>query len=64
MQIPELNKARCVVNANSIAMARAMANRLCAVVKASNPNIETTIVEPRSTVKGDAVYARVSYGWN
>jgi hypothetical protein len=64
MQIPELNKARCVVNANSIAMARAMANRLCAVVKASNPNIETTIVEPRSTVKGDAVFARVSYGWN
>ena len=64
MQIPELNKARCVVNANSIAMARAMANRLCAVVKASNPNIETTIVETRSTVKGDAVYARVSYGWN
>jgi hypothetical protein len=64
MQIPELNKARCVVNADSIAMARAMANRLCAVVKASNPNIETTIVEPRSTVKGDAVYARVSYGWN
>jgi hypothetical protein len=64
MQIPELNKARCVVNANSIAMARAMANRLCAVVKASNPNIETTIVEPRSTVKGDAVFARVIYGWN
>jgi hypothetical protein len=64
MQIPELNKARCVVNANSIAMARAMANRLCAVVKASNPNIETTIVEPRSTVKGDAVFARVTYGWN
>jgi hypothetical protein len=64
MQIPELNKARCVVNANSIAMARAMANRLCAVVKASNPNIETTVVEPRSSVKGDAVFARVSYGWN
>ena len=64
MQIPELNKARCVVNASSMAMAKAMANRLCAVVKASNPNIETTIVEPRSTVKGDAVYARVSYGWN
>jgi len=64
MQVPELTKARCVVNASSLATARAMANRLCAVVKASNPNIETTIVEPRSTVKGDAVYARVSYGWN
>jgi hypothetical protein len=64
MQIPELNKARCVVNASSIAMARAMADRLCAIVKASNPNIETTVVEPRSSVKGDAVFARVSYGWN
>jgi hypothetical protein len=64
MQIPELNKARCIVNASTQAMAQAMANRLCAVVKASNPNIETTIVEPRTTVKGDAVYARVSYGWN
>jgi hypothetical protein len=47
-----------------MAMARAMADRLCAIVKASNPNIETTVVEPRSTVKGDAVFARVSYGWN
>ena len=64
MQIPELDKARCIVNASSMAMAQAMANRLCAVVKASNPNIETTIVEPRTTVKGDAVYARVTYGWN
>jgi hypothetical protein len=64
MQIPELNKARCVVNASSMAMARAMADRLCAIVKASNPNIETTVVEPRSSVKGDAVFARVSYGWN
>ena len=64
MQIPELDKARCIVNASTQAMAQAMANRLCATVKASNPNIETTIVEPRSTVKGDAVYARVTYGWN
>ena len=64
MQIPELDKARCIVNASTQAMAQAMANRLCAVVKASNPNIETTIIEPRTTVKGDAVYARVTYGWN
>ena len=64
MQIPELNKARCTVNASSEAMAEAMANRLCALVKASNSNIETTIVVSRSTVKNDTVYARVTYGWN
>ena len=64
MQAPELNKARCIVNASSQAMAEAMANRLCAIVKASNPNIETTVVVPRSTVKNDTVYARVIYGWN
>ena len=64
MQAPELNKARCIVNASTQAMAEAMANRLCAIVKASNPNIETTVVVPRSTVKNDTVYARVIYGWN
>ena len=64
MQAPELNKARCIVNASTQAMAEAMANRLCAIVKASNPNIETTVVVPRSTVKNDTVFARVIYGWN
>ena len=64
MQIPELNKARCIVNASTQAMAEAMAKRLCAIVKASNPNIETTVVVPRSTVKNDTVFARVIYGWN
>lgn len=64
MQIPELNKARCVVNAASLAMAKAQAQRLCALVKAANPNIETTVIEARSTVKSDSVFARVSYGWN
>lgn len=64
MQAPELNKARCVVNASSEAMAKAMATRLCALVKASNPNIETTVVVARSTVKNDTVFARVTYGWN
>ena len=64
MQIPELNKARCIVNASSIAMAKAMANRLCALVKAANPYIQTTVVVPRSTVMNDTVYARVIYGWN
>lgn len=63
MQVPELNKARCVVNASSLAMAGAQAQRLCALVKAANPNIETTVVEARSTIKNDAVFARVSYGW-
>ena len=64
MQAPELNKARCIVNASTQAMAEAMAKRLCAIVKASNPNIETTVVVPRSTVKNDTVFARVIYGWN
>jgi hypothetical protein len=64
MQAPELNKARCIVNASTQAMAEAMAKRLCAIVKASNPNIETTVVVSRSTVKNDTVFARVIYGWN
>jgi hypothetical protein len=64
MQTPELTRARCIVNASSIASARAQAERLCAIVKASNPNIETTIVEARSTVRNNSVFARVVYGWN
>lgn len=64
MQIPELNKARCIVNGSNLAQAKAQAERLCALVAAANPNIETTVVEARSTVKSNAVFARVTYGWN
>lgn len=64
MQIPELNKARCIVNGSNLAQAKAQAERLCALVAAANPNIETTVVEPRSTVKKNTVFARVTYGWN
>ena len=64
MQIPELNKARCIVNGSNLAQAKAQAERLCALVAAANPNIETTVVEARSTVRNSAVFARVTYGWN
>ena len=64
MQIPELNKVRCIVNGSNLAQAKAQAERLCALVAAANPNIETTVVESRSTVKNRTVYARVTYGWN
>jgi hypothetical protein len=64
MQQPELTKARCIVNGPNLAQAKAQAERLCALVRASNKNIETTVVESRSTVKNNKVYARVSYGWN
>ena len=64
MQIPELNKARCIVNGANLAQAKAQAERLCALVAAANPNIETTVIEPRSTVKNNSVFARVTYGWN
>jgi hypothetical protein len=64
MQIPELNKARCMVNGSNLSQAKAQAERLCALVAAANPNIETTVVEARSTVKNSTVYARVTYGWN
>lgn len=64
MQQPELNKARCVVNAASLAQAKAQAARLCSLVAGANPNIETTIVEAKSTVKGTKVFARVTYGWS
>ena len=64
MQIPELNKARCIVNGSNLALAKAQAERLCALVAAANPNIETTVVEARSTVRNNAVFARVTYGWN
>lgn len=64
MQIPELNKARCIVNGSNLAHAKAQAERLCALVAAANPNIETTVIEPRSTVRNNSVFARVTYGWN
>ena len=64
MQIPELNKARCMVNGSNLAQAKAQAERLCALVAAANPNIETTVVESRSTVRNSAVFVRVTYGWN
>lgn len=64
MQQPELNKARCIVNGSDLAQARAQAQRLCAFVMGSNSNIETTVVEARSTVRNSTVYARVIYGWN
>jgi hypothetical protein len=41
-----------------------MAESLCARVRAANPNIETVVVEARSTVKNNSVFARVIYGWN
>ena len=64
MQISELNKARCIVNGSNLAQAKEQAERLCALVAAANPNIETTVIEPRSTVKNNSVFARVTYGWN
>jgi predicted glycosyltransferase len=64
MQQPELTKARCIVNGPNLAQAKAQAERLCALVRASNKNIETTVVESRSTVKNNSVFARVIYGWN
>ena len=63
-QAPQLNKARCVVNASSKEAATQMAESLCARVRAANPNIETVVVEARSTVKNNSVFARVIYGWN
>jgi phosphoribosylformylglycinamidine (FGAM) synthase PurS component len=63
-QVPQLNKARCVVNASSKEAATQMAESLCARVRAANPNIETVVVEARSTVKNNSVFARVIYGWN
>ena len=64
MQQTELTKARCIVNGPNLAQAKAQAERLCALVKAANPNIETTVIDPRSTVKNNTVFARVTYGWN
>ena len=64
MQQSELTKARCIVNGPNLAQAKAQAERLCALVKAANPNIETTVIDPRSTVKNNTVFARVTYGWN
>ena len=64
IQEPELNKARCVVNAKSLAAAKAQAQRLCALIKGANSNIVTTVIDARSTVKNDSVFARVIYGWN
>jgi hypothetical protein len=52
------------VNGSNLALAKAQAERLCALVAAANPNIETTVIEPRSTVKNNSVFARVTYGWN
>jgi hypothetical protein len=64
IQQAELTKARCIVNGPNLAQAKAQAERLCALVKAANPNIATTVIDPRSTVKNNTVFARVTYGWN
>jgi hypothetical protein len=58
-----LNKARCIVNASSLAEAKLQAEALCAAVQTENQNIDQVVIEPRSTVSGRMVYARVVYGW-
>lgn len=64
MQPRDLNRVRCIVNGPNLAAARAQAEQLCAAVRSANRHIETSIVEPRSTVRDNKVYARVTYGWN
>lgn len=61
-QHSSLNKARCVVNASSLATAELRAKRLCALVGFSNASLKTFVIEARSTVTSDAIYARVHYG--
>lgn len=64
MQPRDLNRVRCIVNGPNLATARAQAEQLCAAVRGANRHIETSIVEPRSTVRDNKVYSRVTYGWN
>lgn len=63
VQDSELSKARCIVNSKSLEQALTAAKRLCALVRAGNASITETVVEARSTVKGNMAYARVVYGW-
>lgn len=64
MQQRDLTRVRCIVNGPNLEAARAQAEQLCASVRSANRHIETSIVEPRSTVKDNKVYSRVIFGWN
>lgn len=64
MQAPYLDKARCIANGASLEQARAQAERLCALVKAANPNIKTYVIEPRTSIRSNSMWSRVVYGWN
>lgn len=63
LQDPDLNKVRCVVNSKSPNQALIDARRLCSLVRGGNSSITETVIEAKSTVKGDVSYARVVYGW-
>ena len=63
-QASYINRIRCTVNSSDLAEARKQAVSLCAKIVASNPRIVTSIVEAKSTIRSNHVFARVSYGWN
>jgi hypothetical protein len=63
-QTSYINRIRCTVNGSDLAEARKQAVSLCAKIVASNPRIVTSIVEAKSTIRSNHVFARVSYGWN
>jgi hypothetical protein len=58
-----LNKARCIVNSSSLAKSTSEAEKLCARLKATNPELLVTVIEPRASSDGSKVTARVVWGW-
>jgi hypothetical protein len=60
---PMLNKVRCVVNSSDFAKSAFEAGRLCSRLKAVNLDIREVVLEPRSTVRGTMVTAKVVWGW-
>lgn len=60
---PMLNKVRCIVNSSDFAKSVSSAEKLCARLKAANPEILETVIEPRSSNKHSIVTAKVVWGW-
>lgn len=58
-----LNKARCIVNSSSLAKSTSEAEKLCARLKATNPELLVSVIEPRASASGSKVTARVVWGW-
>jgi hypothetical protein len=57
-----LNKLRCIVNSSDLENSRVLAVELCKAVQRRNAGLVEVVIEPRNTVRNEAIYARVYFG--